>query len=253
MSDRDTDADWRAISGSHPYWAVLSHERYRGATLDAGAKAAFFESGERQIATLLGFVKRHLQPDFVARRVLDFGCGVGRLLLPLARLAEVAVGVDVAPHMIALCRANLAEAGLDHARVVQSDDALGGVSGPFDLVNSLILLQHIPPARGYRLIARLLDLLAVGGVGSLQLTYAKERRYLPNEAARARYYRRDGDTLRDLWPLDAEPAQGAIRMYDYDLNQVMLMISAVAGHPILVLPSHDDGHAGTQFVFGRAR
>ena len=253
MTERDTDADWRVLAGTDPYWAVLSHERYRGTTLDADTRAAFFESGERQIAMLLGFIKRHLQPDFVPRRVLDFGCGVGRLLLPLARHADIAVGVDVAPHMIALCRANLEQAGLHHATAVLDDDALEGVAGPFDLINSLIVLQHIPPSRGYRLIARLLALLAIGGVGSLQLTYAKERRFLPNEAMRARYYRRDGDTLRDLWAVDAEPAEGAIRMYDYDLNQVMLMIAAVAGHPVLVLPSHDDGHAGTQFVFGRAR
>jgi SAM-dependent methyltransferase len=263
VSLRDTDQDWAVLAQTQPYWAVLSAEIYRGQTLDPAARAAFFGSGEQQVAALMGFAKRHLDPAFAPRRALDFGCGVGRLLLPLARLVALAtphppapaaaVGVDIAPAMIELCRANLAEAGLHHAEVVLGDDTLSRVDGRFDLVNSLIVLQHIPPERGYRLIARLLDLLEVGGVGSLQLTYAKERRFFTHEAPRARYYRRDGDTLRDLSPLDTEQPQGTIAMYDYDLNQIMLMIAAVAGHPILALPSHDDGHAGFHFVFRRAR
>ncbi len=262
MSPRDTDADWRAIAETEPYWAVLSADAYRGTELDPAARNAFFGSGEHQIAALMGFAKRHLDPAFAPRRVLDFGCGVGRLLLPLARLVaqanpapplHSAVGVDVAPRMIELCRANLAGAGLRHASVVLGDDDLSGVEGPFDLVNSLIVLQHIPPERGMRLIARLLDLLAIGGIASLQLTYAKERRFFVHEAPRARYYRRDGDTVRDLVPLDVRQPAGTIAMFDYDLNQVMLMIAEVAGHPILALPSHDDGHAGFHFVFRRAR
>jgi SAM-dependent methyltransferase len=255
---RDTDADWSALAETEPYWAVLSTETYRGGTLDSAARATFFGSGERQVAALLGFVKRYLLPGFAPTRVMDFGCGVGRLLLPLARVAAEtkggeAIGVDVAPRMLELCRANLDAAGLRNASVVLGDDDLSGVTGSFDLVNSLIVLQHIPPDRGYRLIARLLDLLAVGGVASLQLTYAKERRFFAHEADRALYYRRDGDTLRDLSPVGAEQPRGTIRMFDYDLNQVMLMIAAVSGHPVLALPTQDDGHAGFHFVFRRGR
>jgi SAM-dependent methyltransferase len=263
MSPRDTDADWRAIAETQPYWAVLSAETFRGTQLDPAAYSAFFGSGEQQIAALMGFIKRHLDPRFAPRRVLDFGCGVGRLLLPLARLVALAtpgpavpgsaIGVDVAPRMIDLCRANLADAGLHHAAVVLGDDHLSGVEGTFDLVNSLIVLQHIPPERGMALIGRLLGLLSIGGVASLQLTYAKERRFFVHETPRARYYRRDGDTLRDLSPVEQHQPAGTIAMFDYDLNQVMLTIAEVAGHPILALPTHDDGHAGCHFVFRRAR
>jgi SAM-dependent methyltransferase len=255
---RDTDADWSTLAETEPYWAVLSAEAYRGGSLDPAAHASFFSSGQQQIAALLGFIKRYLQPGFAPARVLDFGCGVGRLLVPLARLAAEtkggeAVGVDVAPRMLELCRANLVAAHLRNAALVLGDDDLSRVEGRFDLVNSLIVLQHIPPDRGYRLIARLIDLLAVGGVASLQLTYAKERRFFAHEAGRAAYYRRDGDTLRDLSLVEAEQPRGTIRMFDYDLNQVMLMIAGAAGHPVLALPTHDDGHAGFHFVFRRAR
>lgn len=253
MNMRDTDDDWTAVAAADPYWGVLSAERFRGENLDSESHAVFFQSGSELIGRLLGFVKQHLDAEFEPRRVLDFGCGVGRLLVPLARAAQEAVGVDVAQRMIDLCRANLAAAGLHNATVVQSDDSLSRVSGQFNLVNSLIVLQHIPPVRGYALLERMFKLIEVGGIGSLQLTYAKERRFMQHEAPRARYFRRDGDTLTDLGVSAAEPPRGTITMYDYDLNRVMLMIGEIAGHPVLALPTDDDGHLGYHYVFRRAR
>jgi SAM-dependent methyltransferase len=40
-------------------------------------------------------------PDLPRRRALDFGCGAGRLTQPLADRFDHAVGVDIAPSMIA--------------------------------------------------------------------------------------------------------------------------------------------------------
>jgi SAM-dependent methyltransferase len=39
--------------------------------------------------------------------LLELGCGTGRVLLPLARAGHEIVGVDVAKHMLARCRAKL--------------------------------------------------------------------------------------------------------------------------------------------------
>lgn len=45
------------------------------------------------------------------RRALDIGCGIGRLLLPLAPRVGWAVGIDVAPAMLAEARGRLAGRG----------------------------------------------------------------------------------------------------------------------------------------------
>jgi SAM-dependent methyltransferase len=250
---RDTDRDWSKVAEENPYWGVLSEDQFRGTELSAEIKSRFYDSGKNYFDNLLGFVRKHIAPDFTIDRGLDFGCGVGRLLIPLARVAKEAVGVDVAPKMLELTVKNLAEAGITNARVVRSDDALSRVTGSFNLVNSYIVLQHIPPERGIRLIRRMLQLLEVGGVFSLQMTYAKERRFLQHERDKARYYRRSGLNIQDMMPVESEAPAGTITMFDYDLNEVALTITEICGQPIMMLPTNDDGHVGGHFIGTKAR
>src|SRR5690349_22592424 len=99
--DRWGDRTWRPYGRTDPYFAVLTDEAYRRENLDEGARRAFFESGERHVEWVLAAARRLTGEGWRPRRVLDFGCGVGRVLIPLARGAESAVGVDVSPEMLA--------------------------------------------------------------------------------------------------------------------------------------------------------
>jgi 2-polyprenyl-3-methyl-5-hydroxy-6-metoxy-1,4-benzoquinol methylase len=45
-------------------------------------------------------IRRHFVPNFKPSSVLDYGCGVGRLLIPLAERCECVVGVDVSDTML---------------------------------------------------------------------------------------------------------------------------------------------------------
>jgi len=246
---RDTDLDWNHIAETEPYWGVLSAEEYRSSAMTEEARARFFESGERQVQMFMNVIRRHFDREFKVTRALDFGCGVGRLLIPIARIAEQAVGVDVADKMLELAAANLAERGITNAAVVKGDDTLSRVEGRFNFINSYIVLQHIEPRRGYRLINRLIDLLEIGGFASLQLTYGKHRKFLVHESRRAAFYRRDGNHIVDLMELDDANPPGTIQMYDYDLNVIFAMVSRVVGSPMIMLPTGDDGHLGLHFIF----
>ncbi len=251
---RNTDVDWSKVAEDNPYWGVLSVEEFRGVALSPESEARFFASGEQFIFDTLAFARRHLAPDLKIDRALDFGCGVGRLLLPLAKLsAKGAVGVDVAPKMLELARANLQRAGFSGSKVVMGDDELSLVEGRFDFVNSFITLQHIPPERGLPIIERLLRILKVGGVFSLQMTYAKERRFFIHEQARAGFYRRTGNVIQDLLPVSDRRPEGTITMYDYDLNELVLLVSATAGEPVMMLPTNHDGHRGVHLIGVKAR
>lgn len=56
-------------------------------------------------------------------RVLEVACGSGRVLVPLVRAGFEVVGVDISPHMLALARAKLGQAGdlAGRAELVQAD------------------------------------------------------------------------------------------------------------------------------------
>ena len=252
-SQRNTDQDWKQVAEDDPYWGVLSQDEYRKEAMDANKLKQFMASGETYTGDLFSFIRRHLSPEFSPMRALDVGCGVGRLVIPLAKRVQEAVGVDIAPEMLRLCNEHAKLAGVENLLLCQSDDDLSLVSGLFDLVNSYIVLQHIPPERGYRLIQAMLDRLRIGGIGSIQLTYAKSRKFLVHEEHKALYYRRDGRALIDIVDSGWSPPTGTINMFDYDLNQVMAILTRVSGVPILTLQTNDDNHLGVHFIFQKAR
>jgi SAM-dependent methyltransferase len=252
-SKRDTDRDWKRVAEEDPFWGVLSHDEYRKDAMNAERLSAFMASGDEYVSNIFAFVRKHLIPDFAPGRGLDVGCGVGRLAIPLAKVVTEAVGVDIAPAMLSLCAKHAKLAGVTNLTLVESDDTLSKVTGTFDIVNSYIVLQHIPPDRGYRLIQAMLDKLNVGGIGSMQLTYAKSRKFFMHEQPKALYYRREGGVLVDIVDAGWNPPEGTINMFDYDLNQVMAQLTRASGVPMLVLPTNDDSHLGVHFIFQKVR
>jgi 2-polyprenyl-3-methyl-5-hydroxy-6-metoxy-1,4-benzoquinol methylase len=250
---RDTDEDWKDVAQKDPYWGVLSEESYKQERMDADALAKFLASGERFVDDLFGFIKRYFGEDFVPKRCLDFGCGVGRLAIPLAKKSNETVGLDIAPAMLELCRKHAAEGGVTNLTLYESDDELNRAPGKFDLINTYIVLQHIPPERGYKIIQAMLSKLNVGGICSMQVTYAKSRSFLIHEQPKALFYRRDGSTITDILESGWSPPVGTINMFDYDMNQVIAQVTRVAGVPVLLLPTADDRHLGAHLIFQKAR
>jgi len=251
-AERDTDAVWTKIAQEDAYFGVLSEEIYRKDVMNAEAHQRFMATGEKYVGEIFALIEKHLVPGFAPRRVLDLGCGVGRHLLPMARRADEAVGVDIAQGMLDICRKNAEDSKLDNVKLIRNDDDLNGVDGPFDFVNSYFVLQHIPPKRGYKLLQAMLDRTATGGVVSLELTYAHARRFFFDEEPTALYYRREGAQITDIMSTGWDGPPDAITMYDYDLNEVFARIAQVAG-PMVVLPTDDESHLGLHCVFVRAR
>jgi SAM-dependent methyltransferase len=249
---RDTDSDWKLIAETDPYWGVISVDEFKGQELKEEAVERFFAGGESSIANLFAFINKYLAIELAPKRSLDFGCGVGRLLIPIARRSGEAVGVDIAPRMLELAKGHCERLGVDNAEVVLGDDDLSRVTGKFDFINTYIVMQHIPPERGYQIMNRLIDLLEVGGVISLQLTFAKSRSFLHHEIGRADYYRRDGNTVTDLVVNTNERDDGSITMFDYDLNETFARLSSKAQSPILVAQTNEDNHLGVHLIFRRA-
>jgi SAM-dependent methyltransferase len=170
-----TDEAWRQWGERDPYFAVLTDPRYRRGSLDDALRHEFFETGRHHAQYVLQQCRRVAGAGFAPARVLDFGCGVGRVTLALAEHVPLVVGLDIAPAMLAEAQLNAQQRGCANVEWVLSDDALSRVAAPFDLIHSCITFQHIDVPRGRILFARLVGLLGEGGVGALHVTYAKSR------------------------------------------------------------------------------
>lgn len=162
---------WRTLGATEPYFAVLTDARFHRADQPGPAREGFFQSGEDDIAELFARVALE-HPDFAPRRALDFGCGVGLLLLPLARRVHDVVGADVSTTMLAEAQRNAAQARLGNVTLVVSDAAAYRQSGTFDLVHSCLVFQHIPRRAGMAILRDLVDRLNPGGVAALHFVYA---------------------------------------------------------------------------------
>jgi SAM-dependent methyltransferase len=167
----NSDKDWEDFGKTDPYFAVLTAPEFHGRLSDS-ERARFFESGESHIRTIISIIQERLDPTFAPARALDFGCGVGRLLLPLARRCRDVTGVDVSPSMLAEARRNCDAAGANGVELVQSDDDLSAVQGQFDFVHTYIVLQHISVERGEKLVRKLAAKLLPGGVGMFHVPYS---------------------------------------------------------------------------------
>ena len=100
MLGRKSDKEWEKLGQDDPYFGVISMDRFRKGQMDDEAKADFFRSGEEHIEYVLKTISDTMIPGFAPSRALDFGCGVGRLALPMARRIDEVVGVDVSDSML---------------------------------------------------------------------------------------------------------------------------------------------------------
>jgi SAM-dependent methyltransferase len=173
--DMSTDIAWEEWGRRDPYFGVITDPKFRRSEINEHSKREFFESGESHVHGVLATIRRYLDPGFTPKTALDFGCGVGRLLIPFARVVDEVVGLDVSASMLQEARRNCDEHGLRNVRLLGSNDLLSTLTGSFDLIHSCIVFQHIPAERGRAIFAKLLQHLRPGGIAAIQLTYSKTR------------------------------------------------------------------------------
>lgn len=166
-----TDYHWELWGARDPYYGVLTHTRFRTAKINDEARKEFFLSGRMHADHVLTVCRTQLDAGFHPQRVLDFGCGVGRILVPFSSEATEVVGVDISPSMLAEARRNCDGRGLQNVKLVLSDDTLSGVEGKFDLVHSCIVLQHIEVPRGREIFRQLVEKVRPGGIAAIQVTF----------------------------------------------------------------------------------
>ena len=185
---RQLARNWDAFGRADPLFGVLSDPTKFGGQWPIDD---FFESGEAHVKKLLRILNE-LGVSFPRGACLDFGCGVGRLTMPLSDSFDRTVGVDIAKSMISVAR--------QHNRrprcgfILNRDPDLRAFrSSTFDFVHSCLVLQHIPPGVTLRYIEEFLRVAKPNGLVVFQLpaeSYSEEtitdRYRLPEDAYSAR-------------------------------------------------------------------
>lgn len=243
-----TDRAWERYGEVDPYFGVCSHDQYLSENLDAGAYAEFFRSGEEHVDFILRTIRHHVSADFHPGRALDFGCGVGRLVVPLAGVCREVVGVDVSEAMLREARANCERHAVGNAELVRSDDALSRVTGRFDLIHSVIVFQHIPPRRGMAILRQLVGRLAENGVGALHFTYGRNA----STARKVVHWTRKHVPLANA---AVNLAQGRslgypmMQMNNYSLNRIFGVLQETGCGDVYAHLTDHGGHLGAILFF----
>lgn len=181
--------NWRALGDVDPMFGVLSDPTKFGGKW---AAEDFYETGRAHVKKWLRILEEH-GATYAHGDCLDFGCGMGRLTIPLAESFARTVGVDVAGSMIGEARRHV-PAGVDCRFVVNPHpDLRGFASDSFDFVHSCLVLQHIPPDVSVSYVAEFLRVARPGGIVVFQApaetrteAQISAMHALPDEGYRAR-------------------------------------------------------------------
>jgi SAM-dependent methyltransferase len=245
--DMSTDIAWETWGQRDPYFGVITDPKFRMSGIDEDVRREFFASGESDVHRVLATIQKYIDPGFTLRTVLDFGCGVGRVLVPFAKIADQVVGLDVSRSMLQEAQRNCDERQLRNVRLLESDDDLTALTGAFDLIHSCIVFQHIPVERGRAIFAKLLQHLRPGGIGAVQLTYAKTRfasTYgIAPPAPPPESSLLSAEVSAPAASTDADPE---IQMNPYNMNEILFLMQQ---HGIVRFQMEFTDHGGELGVF----
>lgn len=243
-------AEWDKWGAADPYYGVIIDPRLRSDRIDDAARADFFRSGEVEVEATLDELRTLAGPHSAFGRALDFGSGVGRLTIPLARAFNEVIGVDVSPAMIAEARANCAKQGVTNVDFRISTPDLSNVEGRFDFVHSFIVFQHIPPALGYSIFESLLDRLEPTGAGMLHFTYARRAPALRSLVHRAR---RSSRLVHRILNIAQRRPVGAplMAVFEYDLARLLGTLESRGFDRIGGRLTNHEGWLGIMLAFSR--
>lgn len=245
-----TDREWERWGASSPYYGVLSVERFRQPQLTPEAEEGFFASGDAHVTSILSVIEKNFG-SFEIARALDFGCGVGRVSIPLAKIAVEVVGMDISRSMLAIAAEHSEAHGLHNIKFVESDDELTAATGKFEFVHSYIVLQHIHPTRGSRIIGNLAELVSIGGYLAIQFYTKCNATTLERNLTKARYLFPPANWCRNI--LKTRPVfEQAMQLHTYDLGRILRTLRK-SGFPEVTLLLDSEAHGTFESAFLLAR
>ena len=149
--------DWDERARKDPFFYIDSARDWSG-------PEEFFAAGADGYRRLVEPELLALGVDPAGKRVLELGCGVGRMTAAFAQRFGRVVAVDVSGEMLRLGRRYLADLPNVDWVQVSGTDLAPFPDGCFDVAFTHLVLQHVPDqATALRLVREMLRVLRPGG------------------------------------------------------------------------------------------
>ena len=246
-SDQQT---WEKLGKIAPYYSVLTAEKFKPENLSAENLTAFFDSGREHVARLMEIV-RELSPEFTPRAVVDFGCGVGRITIPVAEISSRVIAVDISNQMLEQARKNCQSRDITNVTYMTTDDFLRLPDATVNFVHSFIVLQHVAAGEGYAIIAKLISVLENRGIGAIHVTFGDDRSRLRRLLSWIKFNVPGIAQLQNLLrrrPADYPP----MRMYSYNLDRIFRMLQEGGCHKVKPYFTDHGRHLGVFLIFEKS-
>jgi SAM-dependent methyltransferase len=159
---------WTHLGEVRPHHSVLTLEQFLPENLPT-TEAEFWASGETEAASIEAMLTRFGVHDLAARVCVEYGCGLGRVTLPLARRCRQVHGYDISPNHLAGARRRAGELGVGNAEFhLVAKNFLADLE-KCDFFYSKIVFQHNPPPIIRELIRIAVASLRPEGVAVFQI------------------------------------------------------------------------------------
>ncbi|MCC8167581.1 MAG: class I SAM-dependent methyltransferase, partial [Planctomycetes bacterium] len=161
---------WSQYGNDDAYWSVLTSEKFRKESLTPSRISDFYDSGKDTMRQIEMSLRRCGKWGNLGNRCLEYGCGVGRVTVHLAKLFKEVTGVDISKGHLDIASDVSKQMGIDNIewKKVKKINELNSL-GLFDFIFTVIVLQHNPPPIIASILKSFFTLLRNGGVAMFQL------------------------------------------------------------------------------------
>ncbi len=168
---------WAHLGINRAHFSVITDRRFLPENL-SGSIGEFWESGKLEAESLERILARHDCFPLGAKTCVEYGCGVGRVTMSLARKFAMVHGYDISPGHLSHAEKRAKEEAIENVSLHLCSETFLDALHECDVFYSMIVLQHNPPPVISRLIRNALRALKSGGIAVFQApTYRKGYRF----------------------------------------------------------------------------
>jgi len=169
---------WTHLGAVKPHFSVLTDQQFLPENIGDSIDR-FWASGEAEAMDVQRILERQKFSDLASKTCVEYGCGVGRVTMGLAKRFRQTHGYDISRGHLAHARQRAQQVAQRNVFFHQCDDEVLADLETCDFFYSRIVFQHNPPPIIAELIRKSLKALNPGGIAIFQIpTYGFGYRFV---------------------------------------------------------------------------